>query len=180
MASNPYVNKVEYGGAILIDLTADTVTADKIVKGYTAHNMAGEPITGTMVSPVTEPLPIMSASDLFKNSTATSLNLSCLDTGNVTTMANMFYGCSNLTSLDVSSLNTSNVTTMTNMFYGCTNLAELNLDNFNASKVTSTKYMFYNCESLTELDLSNFNFTSGTLADVKDMFYGCESLTTLI
>ena len=48
------VNKVEYNdnGQIrtLIDLTADTVTADKLAKGYTAHDMSGNIITGTMES----------------------------------------------------------------------------------------------------------------------------------
>lgn len=41
------VNKVIYGGDTLIDLTGDTVTANKILTGYTAHDKAGEEITGT-------------------------------------------------------------------------------------------------------------------------------------
>lgn len=41
------VNKVIYGGNTLIDLTADTVTIDKLLTGVTAHNMAGEVIEGT-------------------------------------------------------------------------------------------------------------------------------------
>lgn len=43
------VNKVEYGGIVLIDLTGDTVTEDTLTKGITAHNAKGEPITGTHV-----------------------------------------------------------------------------------------------------------------------------------
>ena len=42
------VNKVVLGENTLIDLTGDTVSADKLSKGITAHNMAGEPIVGTM------------------------------------------------------------------------------------------------------------------------------------
>lgn len=42
------VNKVVLGEDTLIDLTADTVSADKLSKGVTAHDMAGEPIVGTM------------------------------------------------------------------------------------------------------------------------------------
>ena len=42
------VNKVVLGENTLIDLTADTVSADKLSKGVTAHDMAGEPIVGTM------------------------------------------------------------------------------------------------------------------------------------
>lgn len=41
------VNKVEYGGQTLVDLTADTVTEETLVAGTTAHNAAGEQISGT-------------------------------------------------------------------------------------------------------------------------------------
>ena len=41
------VNKVIYGGNILIDLTTDTVTADKLASGITAHDASGKVITGT-------------------------------------------------------------------------------------------------------------------------------------
>lgn len=41
------INKVIYGGNTLIDLTGDTVTEDKILSGYTAHDKSGESITGT-------------------------------------------------------------------------------------------------------------------------------------
>ena len=34
-------------GRVLMDLTADTVKADKLLKGYTAHGADGESITGT-------------------------------------------------------------------------------------------------------------------------------------
>lgn len=47
MATNTYINKVVYGGETLIDLTADTVTANKILNGYTAHDKSGAVITGT-------------------------------------------------------------------------------------------------------------------------------------
>ncbi|MEE0327429.1 MAG: hypothetical protein UDP13_11685 [Butyricicoccus sp.] len=40
-------NKIIYGGKTLLDLTADTVTADKLAKGITAHDKSGAPITGT-------------------------------------------------------------------------------------------------------------------------------------
>jgi hypothetical protein len=40
-------SKIIYGGEILIDLTADTIKADKLLKGYTAHGADGEPINGS-------------------------------------------------------------------------------------------------------------------------------------
>lgn len=41
------ISKVIYGGQTLIDLTADTLTKDKALKGYTFHGANGEPQTGT-------------------------------------------------------------------------------------------------------------------------------------
>lgn len=41
------ISKVIYGGQTLINLTNDTVTADKLKKGYTAHGADGEVINGT-------------------------------------------------------------------------------------------------------------------------------------
>ena len=41
------LNKVIYGGRTLIDLTSDTVTADKLLKDITAHAADGTVITGT-------------------------------------------------------------------------------------------------------------------------------------
>ena len=40
-------SKVIYGGRVLIDLTADTITEDKLLAGYTAHGADGEPINGS-------------------------------------------------------------------------------------------------------------------------------------
>ncbi len=42
-----YINKVVYNGTTLIDLTSDTVTPDKILSGYTAHDKSGAPVVGT-------------------------------------------------------------------------------------------------------------------------------------
>ena len=41
------INKVDFGGKTLIDLTADTVTAADLRQGVTAHDRTGEAITGT-------------------------------------------------------------------------------------------------------------------------------------
>lgn len=41
-------NKIVLKGQTLIDLTSDTVSADKLAKGVTAHDKTGAPIVGTM------------------------------------------------------------------------------------------------------------------------------------
>lgn len=40
------VNKVIYGGKVLMDLTGDTVAPNKLLKGYTAHDKSGAAIEG--------------------------------------------------------------------------------------------------------------------------------------
>lgn len=47
MATNTTVNKVIYGGETLIDLTADTVSPDKVLDGITFHDKPGASGTGT-------------------------------------------------------------------------------------------------------------------------------------
>ena len=113
----------------------------------------------------------------------------------------MFAGCSNLTSLDLSGLNTSNVTDMRGLFENCSKLTSLDVTSFNTSNVVSmgtvyryfynsgsagqygrTVYltnggMFENCTSLTNLDLSNFNTTN--VARMYNMFENCTHMTYL-
>lgn len=40
-------NKIVYGSRTLIDLTEDTVSSEKLLKGYTAHDKTGSLIVGT-------------------------------------------------------------------------------------------------------------------------------------
>lgn len=47
MANNQYVNKLVWFGETKFDTSADTITADKLLEGYTAHDKSGAPITGT-------------------------------------------------------------------------------------------------------------------------------------
>lgn len=44
------INKVEYGGNTLIDLTSDSVTPESLLPGVTAHDKSGNQITGTFDS----------------------------------------------------------------------------------------------------------------------------------
>lgn len=41
------INKVEYGGNTLIDLTSDSVTPETLISGVTAHDASGKKINGT-------------------------------------------------------------------------------------------------------------------------------------
>lgn len=46
MATNQYINKVIVGTETKLDLSADTVTPDKLASGITAHDKSGAPIVG--------------------------------------------------------------------------------------------------------------------------------------
>ena len=137
----------------------------------------------------------------------TSIDLSVLDTSEVTNMSNMFSACISLTSLDVSNFDTSKVIDMSDMFDQCYMLTSLDLRNFNTSEVIDMSSMFSACISLTSLDVSKFdtskvidmsdmfsrsdfdsmhiekinvsNFDTSKVIDMSDMFAGCSSLTSL-
>jgi hypothetical protein len=42
------INKIEFNGKVVMDLTGDTVTPETLAEGATAHDKAGDPIVGTM------------------------------------------------------------------------------------------------------------------------------------
>ena len=132
-----------------------------------------------------------------------TLDLSGLDTSNMTSMSRMFYNSKSLTNIDLSGFDTSKVVNMDYMFDGCSNLENLDVTNFNTSKVTSMYWMFSNLKKVTSLDLSNFdtkmvtdmvglfrycnslkeldisNFNTSMVKTMTGMFLGCNSLTQL-
>lgn len=44
------VNKVEYAGKVLLDLTEDTVTEDQLLEGAAAHDKTGKQIVGALIN----------------------------------------------------------------------------------------------------------------------------------
>ena len=49
------INKVEINGEVKLDLTQDTVSEDTLLQGTTAHDAAGNPVEGKVV---TSPIPV--------------------------------------------------------------------------------------------------------------------------
>ena len=49
MANNTYVNKVQYQGSTLIDISDTTATAGTVLSGYRFYGADGSPVTGTYV-----------------------------------------------------------------------------------------------------------------------------------
>lgn len=116
--------------------------------------------------------------DIFRScKKLTDLDLSQFYTENVTDMSTMFYYCEALTSLDVSQFHTGNVTDMSSMFAYCKALTSLDVRNFNTGKVTDMGFLFRSCKKLTSLDLSQFN--TGNVTEMEGMFKDCKDLTTI-
>ena len=86
----------------------------------------------------------------------TSIDLSSLDTSEVTNMVGMFECCEGLTSLDVSKFDTSNVTNMSGMFAWCSSLTSLDLRNFDTSEVTNMSNMFCDCPAWDTVNQTKF------------------------
>lgn len=59
------INKVEFGGEVLMDLTKDSVSPNVLMEGFTAHDMAGNPIVGVIPDKTGEVLERLD--DLEKN-----------------------------------------------------------------------------------------------------------------
>ena len=139
----------------------------------------------------------------YEDGNLQSIDLSGLDTSQVTNMSYMFHNCSNVSNLDTSRFNTSQVTDMGGMFSYCVKLTSLDVSSFDTSKVTNMKFMFWNCENLSSLDVSSFDtsrvtdmpwmfavcrnltsldvsgFNTSQVTDMGNMFYTCEKLTSL-
>ena len=64
------INKVVYGGETLIDLTGDTVTADKLLSGITAHGKDGELVTGACTFDVDSNDATAAVAEILKGKTA--------------------------------------------------------------------------------------------------------------
>ena len=115
---------------------------------------------------------------VFYNSPSlTSINMNNWDTSKVQYMNSMFRGVSGLTSLDVSSFDTSKVTTMESMFYGA-GTADLTIDlsNFDTPLVTTMIDMFNECKA-SSIILTNFS--NDKLTNIQSMFRKCSNLTSL-
>lgn len=89
----------------------------------------------------------------FSNYTGDIIDATLIDTSRITTMKNMFAGCSNVKTLDLSGWDASNVTSVNNMFYSCGSLE--NLSYFAIPRATNISGMFIDCNKLTNESVDN-------------------------
>ena len=75
MANNPYVNKVEYAGQTVMDISNDTVTPSDVLDGVTFHDRSGAPQTGSVITHnVYDGLDSTSTSDALSANQGRALN----------------------------------------------------------------------------------------------------------
>ena len=119
-------------------------------------------------------------SEWMQYSTIEDMDLSALDTSQVTNMKAMFQWCQELTKLRIrEGFDTSKVTDMTLMFSLCGKLSDYSfLTLFNTKNVTSMSQMFYGNHSARRLDLSRFDTRNVT--SMHRMFFDCSNLESLI
>lgn len=70
MSETKTIGKVVLGDEVLIDLTADTITAEDIKEGVTAHDKSGAAITGTNTKDATTADATAAAAEILSGKTA--------------------------------------------------------------------------------------------------------------
>lgn len=152
------VNKVIFGGKTVIDLTADTVTAETLVEGVTAHSADGEPIVGTMRSgggsdDMAGSLASRTITDFYSDS--------CTEIGDYS-----FRGCKSLKTLVAPNAKRVGEYAL----YQCNKLRSIALP----SVTTVATNAFRDAQYLEVIDLPKVTAIS------SNTFYGCRGLKTLI
>lgn len=107
--------------------------------------------------------------DLFKNSIIKAPAINC---ENRNSLKSYFQDCTTLITVEAIN-NTSNVTTMSNMFSGCTAL--VSIPKIDTSNIESAGSMFNNCINLITIPILNLSKLSGYKN--INMFKNCSSLS---
>ena len=154
-------NKIVYAGETLIDLTADTVTAETLAEGVTAHGADGEKIVGTMKGG--GPADDVATAIVTRTITEYS-NTEIARIGNYA----LSY-CSNLVRV-----NTPNVTAIASLAFAECAALEYFAKPTAVTGCSLGGYAFQNCTSLKRLDIIG----KGTIG--AGTFSGCSSLNAFI
>lgn len=151
------IAKVIYDGTTLVDLTPVTVTPASLVTGATAHNAAGNSITGVLEPGSEAEIITRTYSGAYSND-------------EIETVGNYaFSNCSDLTSLDL-----PNVTAINDYaFQYCASIVSVNIPNL----TTLRSGAFYMCTSLLEFDGSNVTSPTGYMGYLFD---GCTAIKRIV
>ncbi len=106
---------------------------------------------------------IVSTLDMFRNSKATSIDISKMDTSSVMIMSGMFADTAAVEIIGLDRLDTSNVVLMNSMFAN-SKISNLPLKSFNTKKVVNMSDMF-NGAAAVEIDVSSFDTSNVILME---------------
>lgn len=127
-----------------------------------SSKVSTDPVSGEICSYINGK-PIVSMNDAYYLSQATSIDITRIDTRNVTNMGNMFAGVNLTEPLNLSNFDTSNVTDMSSMFY-LSAMKKMDISNFNTKNVTSMNGMFQS-KNIDKFDLRNFDISNVTASN---------------
>lgn len=149
---NKKISKVEINGATLIDISNDTVTANTLAEGYTAHDKTGNTITGTLTQ------------QSGKTVTPGTSDVVAVESGKYTTGTVYVKGDSNLTA--------NNIKSGTSIF-GVTGTYEGSGGGYNLKTVSFTLSTNKSLKSYT------INHNCGTIPKFVMVSSNCENTTYL-
>ncbi len=114
---------------------------------------------------------------MFHGSYVPTLDVSNFDMRNVENIFIMFATLKNVTTIYVSHFQTPRLNWMTGVFQNSSRITSLDLSSWNTSEVKSMNGLFSDMSSLNSLNISNFNTSNVTT--MAAMFHGAKSLTSL-
>jgi len=119
---------------------------------------------------------VTSMKQMCQYANITSIDLTGLNTGNVTTTENMFGYCSKLVTANLTGLDFGSVTTAKNMFSNCSVFTTV-LGGLSLPNATNINGIFSNCSKLEEIDFYN---STGKVTDMGGAFSYCKALKTIL
>lgn len=178
------------------DYTGTTATAEDIREGKTAYSN-GERIVGTMeVSNHNTTLSVENTTNFRIQQNIKEIDMTGIDTSNVKSFLNAYFGCSNLKTIK-GEIDCSSATSLANMFQNCPLLEEINLKNtenvelmsslangntglkrinlFNTKKVYAMGSAFSGCTSLE--DIPQYDTSGLKTTGLQYVFSNCPNLT---
>ncbi|MBC2143358.1 BspA family leucine-rich repeat surface protein [Listeria innocua] len=169
---NPAMSIQDLTGIPVSEIT-NIVFEDKLFLSGSCSSLFHQSIAPNLDVSKLDTSEVTDMSNMFRESAATSLDLSGFDTSKVMRTAVMFYR-SAATSLDLSNWNTSNLEYMQGMFRESA-ATSLDVSDFDTSNVVSMQTVFLGA-STTSLDLSGWDTSNVT--DMSNMFQN-SSVTSL-
>jgi surface protein len=109
------------------------------------------------------------------------INVSDIDTSEITNFANLFEGCNTLEEIiGLDTWDTSNVEYLTEMFRRCNSLKNIDLSTWDVNKCYYFRGMFQDCEKLENIgDISDWELPNTNSIDMSAMFANCKKLESI-